>query len=81
MKEKKEKKILIYRTDYPEAMDVDIVECVICEIPTKNNVTALKFLKSNKKRHYSFNINHTIFDRCLANKKVELKGEHKQINK
>lgn len=62
LKEKKEKKILIYRTGYPKAMDVDIVEFVsseyvICELPTKNNVTALKSLKSNKKRHYSFNIN------------------------
>jgi hypothetical protein len=49
--------------------------CNLWKIQTKNNVMLLKFLKSNKKRHYSFNINqdHAIFDRCSANKKVELK--------
>jgi hypothetical protein len=55
--------------------------CNLWKIRTKNNVMLLKFLKSNNKRHYSFNINqhHAIFYRCSANKKVELKEKHKQM--
>jgi hypothetical protein len=41
----------------------------------------LKSLRSNKERHYSFDINQAndIFDWLLANKKVKFKGKHKQM--
>jgi hypothetical protein len=45
------------------------------------NIRALKSLRSNKKRHYSFDINQAndIFDWLLANKRVKFKGKHKQM--
>ena len=45
------------------------------------NIRALKSLRSNKKTHYSFDINQAndIFDWLLANKRVKFKGKHKQM--
>ena len=60
-------------------VNVDVLgETVVCEILNKKNVQALKPIKSNVERHYSFDTNqfNAIFDWFLANKRVKLKEKH-----
>jgi ethanolamine ammonia-lyase large subunit len=59
-----EKKVAIYRTCHKKTVDVDVAKFInndpiVYDALTKKNVKSLRSLRSNKERHYSFDINQT----------------------
>jgi hypothetical protein len=86
LREEVEKNVPIYGTYYQETVDVDVVEFIngellIYDALTKKNGKAVRSLRSNEERHYSFDINQTddIFDWLLASKMIKIKRKYKQM--